>query len=132
MQHNLNYANPALYLALGIATANNCITPELLINGQPDRGWVPFQQTVNSFDQDWEQHKVHCFYCQRDEQIFQLEQDSRTALIEYLTELEQDHWDKSENELIAYFLDNINKPENANFFKYFFYEGHLIICCLDI
>ena len=130
MQHNLHYANPALYLALGIATANGCITTEQLINGHLSNGWVPFKQTINLFDQDWSEHKVHCFYCQRDEQIFQLEQDSRTALISYLTELEQDTWDKSENELIAYFLDNIN--ENDDFFKYFFYEGHLIICCLDI
>lgn len=147
--HNTQITNPLnqtimqnpnslpLFTALGIAAYHGCINPQDLLNARPDEGWPSLSETEHKFFDQYQNHIIHVFYCQRDEQVFALEQDPIVALWDYGIDPEGTkppyNNDLTEDQLWAEFLA-LNDQYNA-WFDYTDPETkitHHILCILDI
>lgn len=124
-----------LFTALGIAAYHGCINAQDLLNARPEMLWPSLSETETKFSSQWGEHKIHVFYCQRDEQVFFLEQDPINTLWDYALDPEgiKPHLDLTEDQLWDQFLA-INDHYNS-WFDYTDPETkitHHILCILDI
>ena len=128
--------NP-FFTALGIAAYYGCINAQDLLNARPDLGWPSLQQTENKFLDQFQNYTIHVFYCQRDDQVFNLETSGFQALWDYAIDPEEQMPpcnDLTEDQIWAKFLELDEDPT----FDWFDYTDpktnitHHIVCILDI
>ena len=132
MQHNFPDSSMLAYFAaLGLTASHGCVNPQSIFNGDPQAGWPSEWTTRQAFINQWQTSKIHVFYCQRDEQVFNLEEDPNSCLIDYLTFGEQETWKGTQDELIQYFYEHLDDDDNVTD-DFFTWEGHLIFIVKDI
>ena len=128
--------NP-LFTALGIAAYNGCINAQDLLNARPDEGWPSISETRNKFWDQFRNYTIHVFYCQRDDQVFELETSGFQALWDYAIDPKGQMppcYDLTEDQIWAKFLELESDPT----FTWFDYQDqntgkiHHIALILDI
>lgn len=126
-----------LYTALGIAAYNGCINAQDLLNDRVSYNlWPSIHQTIENFLNQYQEHKIHVFYCQRDEQVFSLEQLPAETLWDYAIDPDANSTCQglTEDEVWEHFLQLEADPTFA-WFDYTDPETnitHHIFCLLDI
>ena len=127
-----------LYTALGIAAYNGCINAQDLINSRPEMLYSSIEETISKFLTHFQYYKIHLFYCQRDEQVFEFEQDTVTALWDSAIDPEGTmpplYFDLTEDQIWDMFLAKEPDPTTA-WFDYLDPKTqipHHIVCILDI